>query len=65
MLLSTGADSTIINKSGETAADQIKPNDENRIKILQLLENKQTSIQGINNVICVLYTVMKLFEPIK
>lgn len=65
MLLSTGADSTIKNKNRETAADRIKANDENRIRILQLLENKQTSTQGINNVVCVhRHIVVKLFGPL-
>ena len=38
LLLSKGADATIKNDNGETAADRVKPDDINRATILHLIE---------------------------
>ena len=37
-LLSNGAEATIKNNKGETAADKVQPNDKNRATILHLIE---------------------------
>ena len=38
LLLSNGADATIKNNQGETAADKVEPDDSNRATILHLIE---------------------------
>ena len=38
LLLSNGADATIKNNKGETAVDQVHPNNKNRATILHLIE---------------------------
>ena len=38
LLLSKGADATIKNDNGKTAADRVKPDDINRATILHLIE---------------------------
>ena len=38
LLVSNGADATIKNNNGETAADKVQPNDNNRATILHLIE---------------------------
>ena len=38
LLLSNGADVTIKNNKGETAADKVKPDDKNGVTILHLIE---------------------------
>ena len=44
LLLSHGADPTIINNKGKTPADEVKPDDVNRQVILEALENTKQGI---------------------
>ena len=44
LLLSNGADATIKNDKGETAADRVKADDKNRATILHLIEEAKKGI---------------------